>query len=177
MNDFSSVGQKSKYIAQGEFAVDAGPNGKITTILGSCVATCLWDPEARVGGMNHILLPDSVGNDAEFSSLGANSMELLINGLIRLGANKNNLRAKVFGGAAMYKGLTSAGDQNGTFVLDYLEREHIPCDGQSLGGSKARRIEFIPATGQARQKFVEDVPIEKVAPKPVEVPSNDLELF
>jgi chemotaxis protein CheD len=174
---FSAQMRSSQYIAQGEYAVDSREDSKITTILGSCVATCLWDPDAQVGGMNHFLLPHGSGTGGGVSSFGANAMELLINALIKSGADRRRFRAKVFGGAEMYKGLTSVGSQNAAFVLDYLECEGIPCDGQSLGGSLARRVEFMPAIGAARQKFVEDTVIVKPEPV-VELPvTSELELF
>lgn len=163
------------YIAQGEYAIADVEDAVISTILGSCVATCLWDPVAKIGGMNHFLLPDGPPSRSDVSSFGANAMELLINALIRKGACRERLRAKVFGGAEMYKGLTNAGNQNGLFVLSYLERENIPCDGQSLGGGQARRVEFFPAQGKARQKLVEDQHI--VEKRPVPEKANDLELF
>ncbi|SFI83748.1 chemotaxis protein CheD [Celeribacter neptunius] len=163
------------YIAQGEYAISSEEGAVISTILGSCVATCLWDPVAKLGGMNHFLLPKGPPSRADVSSFGANAMELLINALIRAGAVRERLRAKVFGGAEMYKGLTNAGNQNGLFVLSYLEREGIPCDGQSLGGTQARRVEFVPALGKARQKLVEDSHIVETVPAPEK--SHDLELF
>lgn len=163
------------YIAQGEYAIANVEEAVISTILGSCVATCLWDPVAKIGGMNHFLLPEGPPSRSEVSSFGANAMELLINALIRSGAVRERLRAKVFGGAEMYKGLTNAGNQNGLFVLSYLERENIPCDGQSLGGGQARRVEFFPAQGKARQKLVEDPHI--VEKRPVPETTSDLELF
>ncbi|MCA0044966.1 chemotaxis protein CheD [Celeribacter litoreus] len=166
---------KRTYIAQGEFAITSQTEAVISTILGSCVATCLWDPEARLGGMNHFLLPDGPAKNSEVSSFGANAMELLINGLIRAGGDRARFRAKVFGGASLYRGLTNAGDQNGAFVLEYLARERIPCDGQSLGGTRARRIEFQPTLGAARQKFVDDAMIVEKAPAAAK--SNELELF
>ncbi|MEM5475658.1 chemotaxis protein CheD [Pacificibacter sp. AS14] len=167
---------KSIYISQGEFAVDSSPEVTISTILGSCIAACIWDPVAKIGGMNHFLLPDGPKNsDGAFSSFGANAMELLINTLTRSGAQKNRLRAKVFGGAEMYRGLTDAGDRNGEFVLKYLKLENIPCDAQSLGGSQARRVEFNPASGRARQKLVEDARIEETVPKVSSC--SDVELF
>lgn len=164
------------YIAQGEYAIAGSEVAVISTILGSCVATCLWDPVAKLGGMNHFLLPEGPPSRSDVSSFGANAMELLINGLIRHGAVRERLRAKVFGGAEMYKGLTNAGNQNGVFVLSYLERENIPCDGQSLGGGQARRVEFYPALGKARQKLVSDASqIVETVPKPES--ANELELF
>lgn len=163
------------YIAQGDYAVSDSEDAVISTILGSCVATCLWDPISRVGGMNHFLLPHGPCSRNDVSSFGANSMELLINGLVRSGAVRARLRAKVFGGAEMYKGLTNAGNENGKFVLAYLQREGIPCDGKSLGGSQARRIEFIPVLGKARQKLVYDVRVIETVPQLGIV--SDLELF
>ena len=166
----------STYIGQGEYAVSCNSDEVISTILGSCVATCLWDSDTKIGGMNHFLLPDGPHTpNGHVSSFGANSMELLINALIRNGADRNRLRAKVFGGAEMYRGLTDAGARNGDFVTSYLERESIPCDGMSLGGGHARRIEFDPTTGRARQKFVADhCVMEKMDVQEV---SNDLEIF
>ncbi|PTQ75404.1 chemotaxis protein CheD [Celeribacter persicus] len=164
------------YIAQGEYAIGDGEEVVISTILGSCVATCLWDPVARIGGMNHFLLPEGPAMRSDVSSFGAHAMELLINSLVRHGARRERLRAKVFGGAEMYKGLTDAGTQNGMFVLSYLARENIPCDGQSLGGTLARRVEFMPALGKARQKLVPDASLV-VEIVPVTEQTSDLELF
>lgn len=163
------------YIAQGEFAVGGPEETVIFTILGSCVATCLWDPLAQIGGMNHFLLPDGPTSQREVSSFGANAMELLINALTRSGAQRDRLRAKVFGGAEMYSGLTTVGSQNSTFVLSYLKREGIPCEGQSLGGKQARRVEFSPVTGKARQKLVKDANIVESKPEPESL--HDVELF
>ena len=118
---------KSTYISQGQFAVDSSPEVTISTILGSCIAACIWDPVAKVGGMNHFLLPDGPQSaEGGFSSFGANAMELLINTLIRSGAHKDRLRAKVFGGAEMYRGLTDAGNRNGEFVLNYFNPKEKP---------------------------------------------------
>ncbi|MBU0644019.1 MAG: chemotaxis protein CheD [Alphaproteobacteria bacterium] len=167
--------EKSTYIAQGEYAIGNTEDTVISTILGSCVATCLWDPVAGVGGMNHFLLPDGPSSRSDVSSFGANAMELLINALTRAGAVRGRIRAKVFGGAEMYKGLTNAGNENGVFVLSYLQREGIPCDSQSLGGAQARRIEFMPALGKARQKLVADSRVIEAVPKPEK--TNDIEFF
>lgn len=170
----AQVRTTSSYIAQGESSVGSTPGMIISTILGSCVATCLWDPLARIGGMNHILLPEGADMQNGYSSFGAHSMELLINAMIKEGADRRRFRAKIFGGAVMRAGLSDAGSSNGSFVLDYLQREGIPLDGQSLGGNLARRVEFWPEEGRARQKFVTDhVP---AATKPVE-PIGDLDLF
>lgn len=167
---------RPRHISQGEYATSDGTGRPISTILGSCVATCLHDPEAGVGGMNHFLLPEANGSAAPAASFGINAMELLINDLIKKGADRRRLTAKVFGGARMIAGLSDVGAKNGAFVLDFLKREGIPCTAQSLGGTQARRIQFWPDDGRARQKLVgEAVLVEKPVPAPK--PTSDVELF
>ncbi|HBZ43327.1 MAG TPA: chemotaxis protein CheD [Maritimibacter sp.] len=161
-------------ISQGEFAIDGGDDAIIATLLGSCVSACLWDPVRCIGGMNHVLFSDNTSGSADAFGHGVNAMELLINGLQRLGANKSGLRAKLFGGAKMIGGLSDAGERNAHFVSQFLESEGIPQVGGDLGGFRARRLEFWPGTGRARLKFVDqDVPVAigKVRA------DNDVELF
>lgn len=162
------------YISQGEHAVCAGPDQVIATLLGSCVSACLWDPRSEIGGMNHVLFVDDNANAAQVFGHGVNGMELLINGLVHRGADRQNLKAKVFGGARMIEGLSDAGLRNGQFVLDFLLRERIPHVGGDLGGDKARRLEFWPGTGRARMKLVaKPVPLDPPAVKP----ASEVELF
>ncbi len=163
------------YISQGEHAIAKGPDRIIATLLGSCVSACLWDPIAGIGGMNHVLFIDENANAAQVFGHGVNGMELLINGLLRQGADRFSLQAKVFGGARMIEGLSDAGVRNGVFVLDYLAREGIPHVGGDLGGDKARRLEFWPGTGRARMKLVTtSVPIK--TPEILSA-TSDIELF
>lgn len=163
------------HISQGEFLV-GGPGARaITTILGSCVACCLYDERAQVGGMNHFLLPDGTGSAIQLASFGVNAMELLINELIKLGARRDGLQAKLFGGARMIAGLSDVGQKNAEFSVDFLSREGIPCISKSLGGMQARRIEFWPDSGRARQRLLGDAKVFETVPqvKPV----SELELF
>lgn len=163
------------YIGQGEFAIDGGPDATIATLLGSCVSACIWDPRRGIGGMNHVLFVDDSANASAMFGHGVNGMELLINGLLRLGADRSRLRAKVFGGAKMMQGLSGEGARNGEFVLEYLAREGIDHAGGDLGGMRARRIEFWPGTGRVRVKYVsEDVPVQHVVPAEE---SSGVELF
>lgn len=141
------------YIRQGEHAVSDIPEQTISTVLGSCVSCCLWDPASRVGGMNHMLLTVNKGASGTSNVSGINAMELLINDILKRGGRRDKLRAKAFGGARMIPGLSDIGRLNGQFVLQYLERESIPCEGHSLGGDAARRILFWPTTGQVMQKI------------------------
>ncbi|HHS94264.1 MAG TPA: chemotaxis protein CheD [Rhodobacterales bacterium] len=164
------------YISQGEFAIDGGDDPVIATLLGSCVSACIWDPVRKIGGMNHVLFVDDSANAAQVFGHGVNGMELLINGLVRLGADRRHLRAKVFGGAKMMHGLSEEGARNGEFVIDFLAREGIEHVGGDLGGQKARRLEFWPGSGRARMKLVADEPPLTPAVRPFDEP-QDVELF
>ncbi|WP_136635686.1 chemotaxis protein CheD [Pseudooceanicola onchidii] len=166
---------ESVSISQGEFAVSGKSGAVISTILGSCVAVCLWDDTAGVGGMNHILVAQSNVGGIANDFAGVNAMELLINALVREGAMRTRLKAKVFGGARMVRGLSDIGHANGAFALKFLDQEGIPCIGNSLGGSSARHIRFYPAEGRVMQKTVASAPEPTPA---VKVPArNDVELF
>ena len=161
------------YISQGEQAIGGAASDVISTILGSCVSVCLWDPEARVGGMNHMLLPDAA-SDIINQSTGAVDMERLINAMVRLGAVRDRLRAKVFGGASMLSGITDIGARNVEFAIGYLNREGFVCDAASTGGDFARQVRFWPESGAAKQRRVRDAP---VILQPAVVKANDVELF
>lgn len=163
------------HIAQGEYSVGSASDDIIATLLGSCVAVCLHDPDRQVGGMNHILLPDVQGASPDVIH-GVNMMELLINGLLKAGAVKDRLQAKIFGGGKMVAGLSDIGSRNVDFARRFLADERISCIGESVGGSQGRRVEFWPATGRARQRLVE-APTELPPPPPKPAVGNDLELF
>lgn len=168
----------SLHVAQGEFGVSGDPGLMLTTILGSCVSVCLWDGRARLGGMNHILLPGGGGTDLYQAAAGANAMELLINGMLKAGARRDCFEAKVFGGARMIKASSDIGARNGSFVLEFLARERIPLTGQSLGGTQGRRVQFWPESGRARQMLISRFEEPVVAAPKAPVPAEDaLELF
>jgi len=122
----------------------------LTTILGSCVAACLRDPLLKIGGMNHFLLPEGQVGDGAPARYGSYAMELLINDLLKRGANRSRLEAKVFGGANVLKGFTSnpVGTRNAEFVRQYLQAERIPVVAEDLCGIHPRKIWFFPATGR-----------------------------
>lgn len=164
------------HVIQGDFRVSDEADIVLTTILGSCVATCLCDPVARVGGMNHFLLPDGASDEGQGFRYGALAMELLINGLLKMGARKARLEAKLFGGARMNDGLGPIGEINSAFAMDFLRSEGIRCRSQSLGGTNARRIRFVPTTGSAQQMVLQDFS-EQAPPARVESPAADVTLF
>ena len=110
-------GLKSEYIQvrQGECQICDQESVVLTALLGSCVAACIWDPVARAGGMNHILLPGNTVNDRDALYSGTNAMEVLINGLLRKGATHKNMKVKLLGGAKMYDGVFDVGRRNSDF--------------------------------------------------------------
>lgn len=164
------------YIAQGEQAIGVGAEDVVQAILGSCVAVCLWDTELRIGGMNHILLPEAASSEMGALGVGATAMERLINALMRRGADRTRFEAKVFGGAAIVAGLSDIGAKNTAFVMRYLGTERIPCVAQSTGGTMARHVRFWPATGRVRQRLV--LPEQFAEPRlPERNASTEMELF
>lgn len=169
-----------KHVMEGQFHVSDDPNLVLSTVLGSCVAACLRDPVARIGGMNHFLLP---GDEDRTRSLdaeryGVHLMELLVNGLMSRGAQRERLEAKLFGGAKTVFKSSDVGAMNARFAEDFLKNEGIRIVGGSLGGPLGRRVEYWPVTGRARQISMSDapkLPTPSAVPKPM--PEGDLELF
>lgn len=169
------------HLIQGDCRVSRDPHTVLTTTLGSCVSACMRDPEAGVGGMNHFLLPE--GDDVqgrEAIRYGAHAMELLVNALLRLGARREQLQAKLFGGARLSENLVDVGGKNAAFAEQYLKREGITYLGGSVRGFLARRIQFWPATGRVRQMALARAPqaLGRRAQAPFP-PANggDVELF
>jgi chemotaxis protein CheD len=172
------IAERTVTVLQGELHISADPAEVLSTILGSCVAVCMWDPLARIGGMNHFLLPDGTGRGSNTIKYGTHAMELLINGLLRGGASRNRLLAKLFGGAQMVSQFRDIGAGNIRFARDFLRAESIPCVSESLGGTEARRIRFWATTGQARMLSVprsDDVLVRRV-PAPAAA-ASDITLF
>lgn len=164
------------HIVQGQYATGADPNVVISTILGSCVSVCLWDEETGLGGMNHMLLAKEVPGSCARTLSGLQAMELLINDLLKQGAERKRLKAKAFGGARMIEGLSEIGRQNAEFTQEFLAREGIPLTTSSFGGTQARNLRFWPSTGRALQKMT-DANVEIIEVKAPPVEGQGLELF
>ncbi len=154
-----AAGERRVHIVQGEYHVTSDAGVMLTTLLGSCVAACLRDPDMAIGGMNHFLLPGQEGDleeglrrDAE--RYGVHLMELLVNGLLRQGARRERLEAKLFGGARTMEGLADIGARNADFAERFLRHEGIRLVGGSLRGEQGRRIQYWPGSGRARQVFL-----------------------
>jgi chemotaxis protein CheD len=181
----ADVNPRRVNIVQGEHHVSDDPSVLISTLLGSCVSACIRDPVAAVGGLNHFLLPgnDNPAQDGTALRHGVHAMELLVNALLRQGARRERLEAKLFGGANLMRGLADVGSMNAAFAEDFLKREGISHMGGSLRGDRGRRIQFWPVAGRARQVLL--APNEPVASdterpsraRAPSVPVGALELF
>ena len=143
------------HIIQGEQSISEDPSEVLATLLGSCVAACLHDPVAGVGGMNHFLLPgdSGTGERGHAERFGVHAMELLVNAMLSRGASRSRLEAKLFGGARTMQGLSDIGAQNAVFAAGFLKREGIRVTSECLGGARGRRIQFWPVSGRARRRF------------------------
>lgn len=148
---------KTRTVIQGDVVISDNADVLLTTLLGSCISVCMYDPLAGIGGINHFLLPNGEGCDNNTAlRFGVNAMEKLVNGILSGGGRRDRLLCKAFGGAAIIPSLGHIGQENSTFVRRYLEEERITCIAQSLGGTQARRIRFWPTTGRAQQNLVDD---------------------
>lgn len=137
-------------VLPGEYFV-SGEDVLIMTVLGSCIAACVWDGKARIGGMNHFMLPEGEDGSGRY---GSYAMELLLNEMIKMGARRETMQAKVFGGGAVMAGFTTmnVGERNTKFVLDYLATERIPVVSQDVLDIHPRKVCFFPVTGKALVK-------------------------
>ena len=140
--------QAAKLLPTQYLVVDDGT--ALVTVLGSCIAACVRDPLLQLGGMNHFMLPEGNVGDGAPARYGSYAMELLINELLKRGASRRRLEAKVFGGANVLKGFTSnpVGTRNAEFVLAYLDAEQIPVVAEDLRGIHPRKVWFFPDSGR-----------------------------
>lgn len=136
----------------------------LATVLGSCVTACIRDRQNGIGGMNHFMLPDGRIDENDPSSMSARygiyAMEILINHIIKIGARRANLEAKVFGGGNVMPGLIEAnvGERNAEFVLGFLETENIPIVAHDLVDIYPRKVHYFPSTGKVLVKKLRDLP-------------------
>lgn len=167
------IGGETVFVLPGHHLIQRGKTFPISTLLGSCVAACIRDTVTLSGGLNHFLLPEKteMADGTQSSRYGVYAMEVLINELLNAGAKKENLEAKIFGGANVIQ--TSAkspvGLQNGTFVKDYLKTEGIPILAEDLGGDCARRIYFYPHSGRVSVLRILSTMIDDVRKSEIEL--------
>lgn len=152
------AGAEMVKIFLGDHAVSDRPEVMMATTLGSCVAACVYDPLLGIGGMNHFLLPEVPESELQGAGVGARygsvAMERLINALLALGARRERLQVKLFGGARVIDSSLDVGGRNGRFAIDYVRREGLALAGQDLGGNSARRVHFFPHSGRAMRRLL-----------------------
>lgn len=142
-------------ITAGEHYVCKNKHIMITTILGSCVAACAFDPIKKIAGMNHFMLPISSNNNLDKMRYGHHAMEVLINDMLVSGAIKSNIVLKVFGGANVNRNISkNIGRQNVEFIREWAVKENFPIIAEDLDGEYARRIYFNTLTGKVNRLMI-----------------------
>jgi chemotaxis protein CheD len=153
-------------ILPGEYYVSRGEQEAISTVLGSCVSACVRDPVRRIGGMNHFMLPQdaTVGpNDwldpaiGLATRYGSYAMESLINDLLKLGAARERLEIKLFGGGQILAAMTDVGGRNIEFIRNYMTLEGYRVAAEDLGGTQPRKVVYFPVSGRARLRKLRPV--------------------
>jgi len=144
------------FLQPGQLIVSAEP-AAITTILGSCIAVCLWDPRTAIGGMNHFMLPIPVTGHSASARFGNVAMQQLVDRMQAAGAQISSVRAKVYGGASMFPvaGRTNhLGSQNADLAIAFLNRAAIPVVERNLGGTRGRKLVFHTDEGTSCLKLI-----------------------
>lgn len=162
-------------------------NEMLATILGSCVAACIRDPYAGIGGMNHFLLPgdENTAMLSDAARYGVFAMESLINGILSAGGRKDRLEIKVFGGGNVINNSARIGSKNAAFIRNFLRKEGFTIASEDLEGDHPRRVHYFPATGKVLMRKLqrrEDLVVVEeearysraITTKPVE---GNIELF
>ena len=181
-------GRKVVRIGPGEYAVTDEPETVLMTVLGSCVAACICDPLAGVGGLNHFMLPESPDGkwgQAAFSLRYGNfAMERLVNGILARGGRRERLEVKVFGGGRIGLDSSGIGDRNSHYIERYLAAEGMLPLSRELRGNRARRVAYLPVLGQAFMSVLPSFPASFAAEEASfgksltgQPKSGDIELF
>ena len=152
-------------ILPGEYYVTRNDEA-VSTVLGSCVSACVRDPVRNLGGMNHFMLPQdaTVGHNNWLdpavglaTRYGSYAMESLINDLLKLGAARERLEIKLFGGGRILTGMTDVGGRNIDFIRNYIQIEGYKIAAEDLGGQQPRKVVYFPANGRVRMRKLRPV--------------------
>ena len=144
-------------IFSGDWYVSTQPGEMLATILGSCVSACIRDTVARVGGMNHFLLPGDENTDGAMSDsarYGVFAMESLINGILKAGGRKDRFEVKVFGGGNVINNSARIGSKNAKFIRDFLKKEGFRITSEDLEGDHPRRLHYFPDSGKVMMRLL-----------------------
>ncbi len=184
-----------KHPRSGLPVMDVPPGGRfattvprdIKTLLGSCIAACLYDEEAKVAGLNHFLLAapryarTMAFTETDAGRYGINAMELLINDMIKLGAKRSHLKAKVFGGASVLgmavkeTKFLAVSEVNQRFIRDYCATERIPIVSEDLGGDRGRVIHFLSDSYKVYRRYIQKTETENIEAEELDYWSRALE--
>lgn len=160
-------GRTALPVTQGKYVALSRSDYYLSSVLGSCVSICLFDETVGIGGMNHYLLPFSEASDNKSTKYGAMSIELLINELLKLGAVRSDIKARIFGGASVSRSSREIGARNLRFGKNFLENEGFEIVSECIGGNETRKVQFHPCSGIARVRSISD-PIQ-LEQKPTEI--------
>ena len=157
-------------ILPGEYYVTRNDEA-ITTVLGSCISACVRDPSRGVGGMNHFMLPEETGTGNSWldpavglaTRYGSYAMESLINDLLKLGATRERLEIKVFGGGRILTSMTDVGARNIAFIHDYARIEGYRVAAEDLGGLQPRKVVYFPAQGRVKVRRLRPIENRSIA--------------
>lgn len=142
--------ERSLYLHPGQVFASSGA-WAVTTILGSCVSVYLWDPHLRLGGVNHYLLPHWAGGEQASERFGNVSVLRLVEKVFALGSRRQDLQAKVFGGACVIDAFRERdnhlGVKNVEVARKLLAQEGIPVVGEDVGGNRGRKLVFLVSEG------------------------------
>jgi chemotaxis protein CheD len=161
----------SRRVLPGEYAV-TNADETLVTVLGSCISACIRDPVAKVGGMNHFMLPENKAgrNDRWLdpqvglaTRYGSHAMEMLINDLLKRGARRERFEIKLFGGGRILASRTDVGPRNIAFIHDYLARDGYGIAAEDVGGNTPRMLAYMPRSGKARVKHLRPLEASVVA--------------
>ncbi|MGR3712293.1 MAG: chemotaxis protein CheD [Shimia sp.] len=179
------IGFRTQPLLQGDVKVSSDNEIVLTTMLGSCVAACMWDEVAGIGGMKHFLLPGADPNSRGAVKEGVHAMELLVNGLIHSGASRDRIKVKLLGGSKMFNSRIDVGAKNAEFAMWFVRNEGFELVDCCLGGQRGRNIRFWPVGGRIQRRFMDDAKLVQVAPEQTaarrraarEANSGDVQLF
>lgn len=145
------------YLHPGQLLVSASPRA-VSTILGSCVAVCLYDPRREVGGINHFLLPTHAGDARPSPRFGDVAMRTLLEDVLSRGARREHLRAGVYGGACVLEAFRSGaghlGERNAEVALEFLYAQRILVERDETGGTRGRKLVFHTDDGTTLVKTI-----------------------
>jgi chemotaxis protein CheD len=135
-------------------------------VLGSCISACVRDPVRNVGGMNHFMLPEDASSGSNnwldpaaglANRYGSYAMESLVNDLLKLGAQRERLEIKLFGGGRILQGMTDVGERNIHFIRNYVQLEGYRIAAEDLGGTQPRKVVYFPVNGRAKMRLLRPV--------------------